>query len=666
MDDSITETDLQQALATVQQYLSDAIAPLMAAEAVSLLLEHPAQHIAVEINKWTSGQIGAAGASAGVSDYYFHALRKLDEMGRLKLVSEASLASKLKEVGRQLLSTCPAEEQEQFAASVGHLGQSDSALTPAVTMLHRPAGSRDPESERGEEGKRKTGGTGRASRRLSILWNRLEAGSAQPSPPLAETPRGELIAQVVTEAASNAKNGEELKSIQEDLSSLGIGTGTEQMFRTLGASLPGWAIPVRSDDKSEGAPPAKNATVEAMRRLIRLSENPWEADERFHNLVHAAIDQFNTGSLARAATMLDLAGSLAAELSLRSSAISGIRESADTLLDPNRLRSFSETREKHSLLRKVLCFFDKLQPVGLLDCLQWEPKRDRRRLILNLLEVHGDTARNLLLERLRNVSLSTVREDWYFQRNLIVLLGRIPRPVGASPDEEVESLIAYSDPKLPVPLVKEVITNLGQIKHARGEQHLIETSLKLEELVAVAQRAGDDASRLESLLDRSILVLARYGTPGTCRRVVDYALDPNADEGAMARISYLSSQDISIDKGSLHRILDVLRRKTPRKIFGALIQKDEPALLSLIRALTSTLKPEVRRMLQSIAERFPDEEFGKAAAKALEEQAASGESAGLHVQSAVGRRAADSPRRRPRRHRSGSSARAARRIARGT
>jgi hypothetical protein len=622
MDDSVAETDLQQALATVQQYLSDAIAPLMAVEAVSLLLEHPAQLIAVEINKWTSGQIGATEAGAGVSDYYFHALRKLHEMGRLKLIPEVSLAAQLKEVGNQLLSTCPAEDREQFAASMVHLAQSDSALTPAVTLLHRPAGSRGSESEPGEERNRKTGRTGGASRRLSILWDRLEAGSAQPSQPLAKTSRGELIAQVVTEAASCAQSGEELQSIQEDLSTLGIGTGTEQMFRTLGGSLPGWAIPVRSEDGTEAVPPAKNATVEAMRRLIRLAENPWEADQRFRNLVHAAIDQFNTGSLARASTMFDLAGSLAAELSLKSSAVIDIRETTDTLLDPNRLRSFSETREKHSLLRKVLSFFNKLQPVGLLDCLQWEPKRDRRRLILNLLEVHGDIARRLVLERLRNVSLSTVREDWYFQRNLIVLLGRIPRPAGTPPDEETELMIAYCDPRLPVPLVREAITNLGQIKHARGEQHLIESSLKLEGLVAAAQRAGDDASRLESLLDRSILVLARYGTPGTCRRVVDHALDPDADAGAMARISYLSGQDISIDNGSLHRMLDALRHKIPRKIFGALIQKDEPALLSLIRALTSTPKAEVRRMLQGIAERFPDEEFGRAAAKALEEQPA--------------------------------------------
>ena len=625
MDDITPETDLQQALTTVHQYLSDAIAPLLAAEAVALLLEQPAELVAVEINKWTSGQIGGSATKASVSDYFFHALRKLYEMGGLKLVSEGRLASLLKEAGSRLLSFCPAGERGQFATSLEHLGQSEGVLTPAVTMLHRPPASGAVEAERSPESPANLSRMGKGSRRLSILLDRLgvESGkSSEPSSPDSNTLQKELIAHVVTEAALNAKSGEELRGIQEDLSTLGIETGTEQMFRTLSASLPGWAVSIRPEDDAEAAPPTKNVTVEAMRRLIRLAENPWDADRRFQNLVHAAIEQFNTGSLARAATMFDLAGSLAAEPSLRSSAVAEIREKADASLDPKRLRSFSETREKHNLLRKVLAFFTKLQPDGLLDSLQWEPKRDRRRLLLNLIEVHGNAARGLVLERLVSVSISTVREDWYFQRNLIVLLGRIPGPAGVPVDTEVELMISFADPKLPAPLVREAILNLGQIKDARAERHLIDISIKLEELVATALKDEADAGRLVSLLDRTIVVLSRYGTPGTCRRVVDHALAPGEDETAMTRISYLSNQDISIDKESLQRVLAALRHKIPRKIFGALIQKDEPALLSLIRALVSTPRAEVKRLLQSITERFPDEVFGKAAAKALEELAA--------------------------------------------
>ncbi len=638
-EQTVPDIEVRHALSTVQQYLSDTIAPLLAAESVVLLLSGPPQLVAAEMIKWVSSQYQGNEESASYSEYLYHAVKKLYDMGGLKLVPVERLTQYLEELKQIVVDYCPEEEREVLADELSRLGQSDTALTPAVGFIHRPADVVEAATAFVARREGSAPDMSTIRRRLSILWKRLgegaresAAGSSRESAPgsggesgpgvrPAREKRERLVSQVVATAAKVAQNDQELRQFQEKLSSFGIESGTDQMFKVLSRSLPGWAVPITPGGGGGNAAGPGSAAIDAMRQIMMLAEDGFEGCKRFQEMVNAAIEQFNTGSLARAATMFDLAGGLASEAKLDKAAVAGARRTAHESLDVGRLRAYAKVPEKHNLLRKVLNFFDEFKVEGLLDNLQREPKRDRRRLLLSLLETHGRDARDAAYKRLRNLlGNAEVSRDWYFPRNLVCLLNGIPRPDEMLPGEEIEMMRSLMNPSLPAPLVREAIADVGQIRHPDAEMLLIETVGKLAHLLNEPRAGGFDRTQLVSLLDRAIFALSHFGTPGATRAVVEHGLKRDDELGdTMARLTYLSGQDLSGDEESCKLLLKALHRKMPRRVFGVTFQKNEQVLLPLIKALSSTTSPGVQQALENLASRFPDEDSGKAAARAIKE-----------------------------------------------
>src|SRR4030095_760582 len=144
---------------------------------------------------------------------------------------------------------------------------------------------------------------------------------------------------------------------------------------------------------------------------------------------------------------------------------------------------------------------------GLLEALfQGEPRRDRRKLLIALLEVHGPDARAAAREQLERV-VSGALEDprGFYIRNLIFLLRRIPRPAEESLDKELGLLIPLSRPGHPVLVAKEAIWTLGQMAHPRAEQALMR---RLEDYEDLLEKAGEgDTTSLMGVLDKTVSTL---------------------------------------------------------------------------------------------------------------------------------------------------------------
>src|SRR5205814_197758 len=138
--------------------------------------------------------------------------------------------------------------------------------------------------------------------------------------------------------------------------------------------------------------PSTEGPIEAMHRLITLPQDPEEGSKRFAEMVGAAIEQFNDGNLAPAVAMFDLADRILTEKKIPEGVAKSILHRSHEGLDTSRLGKLAERPEKHPMLRRVLSFFPALTPRGLLEDLTHEPKRDRRKLLLALLEVHGHAA----------------------------------------------------------------------------------------------------------------------------------------------------------------------------------------------------------------------------------------------------------------------------------
>ncbi len=606
MSIGIDETKIREALATVGQYLSDAIPPVQAADSVVRLLEQPVELMASEIIGWVPAQFQGSGSSILMADYLFHAVSKLHYLAQLQLISEQTLAPYLDSVKQLLLDYCPSEDRQMLELSFARLGKAETALATPISLIHRQIKNVESNLIPQEQPR---------NRRLSILQDRLRAEARTVAASVGNKSSEDLVPHLLATAAANIQSDGEFRNLQENLRSLGIESGTDKIFRKLSQSLPGWLIATTGSD----TPKSHNAAIEAMNQIIHLAEDRWEAGKRFQDMVQTAIEQFNAHSLARAATIFDLALGLCSDGKLDPASVAGVRATAHESLDMNRLRNLSKERDKHHLLRKVLNFFDAFTVKRLLEDLRKEEKRERRRLLLDLLEIHGDSARKMAFEWLGTLLAETnIAADWHFARNLICILARIPRTADASLKAEISLITPIFRLSLPAPLVKEAIKFAGQTKCADSEELLIATTDKLVRFAVESTGSDRDAIIRTSLLDRAIFALAHYGTPKAHARVVKHGTNPLEGLGdTAARLSYLSSQDLTSDNESVSILIQFLKSKLPRKLFGMTIQKNETPILHTIKALSSTPAPIVRQTFQEIAAQFPETQFGQAAGSAL-------------------------------------------------
>ncbi len=616
MSGGADESKVAEALSELQQYLSDAISPLVASESVGMLVALPAEVVADEIRSWMTSQHRRTGASVSVSDYLYHAARKLYMMGEFTLVSREAMNAYLEGLLPQLVALCPAGDRELLGENLAHLGDAHSDLTTPAATIHRLRGQEA--ASAGDDAESATKSAVAASRHFAQLVERLASIKVPTTPtePSAAA-REDVFSHLVSTAARRAETSEEFEHAKENLRSFGSDVPMENVIRALARRLPAWILELPPG--TEGPPPPVSSTARAMERIVTLESDPHKAASRFEELVKAAIEQVNEGSLARAATMLDLAGILLAEKKVDPAYVRGAREQGHEQLDPQRLRRFAEDPISQPLLRRVLGFFPALGPAGLLDSLRSEEKRDRRHLLLALLEVHGAAARAPAVERLEASMSAFGDREGHYQRNLLYVLRRLPRPEGWSLDTEVQAAIRLSAVGRPVMVLKEAVAYLGQIRDERAEHALIARVGEYEAAVLRAATAGGEPPELMAMLDRAVFALARVGTQAAWRAVVNHGLKRSPQLGDTAsRLAQLASVDLSGDPETVGRIVDAIDAELPHKIFGFLLKKDWSYLLRLIEAVSgSTRSPGVRNALADMVQRFPNEEFARVAARVL-------------------------------------------------
>ncbi len=615
MDGEAEDPKVGEALAELQLYLSDAIAPLVVTDSITILLAVGPSRVAQEILAWTTSQHRRLGGNVPVSDYLYHSIHKLYVMGELNLVPKQAMSAYLESLQAYMLEFCPEEDRDLLRENLAHLGDVRADFAAPVLGLHHSQGGGSASAMEDPSSAAKI--TVHAERQFAKLVERLSrmqipAGVG----PEQGGGRGDVLSQLVSVAARNSADSEEFQQYKESLRGAGMGSTMEDVFRSLGRRLPGWVLAAAPGVEGSGA--TATGTAQAMQRIVTLEQDPREAARRFQELVQAAIEQHNEGSLARAVTMLDLAGLLLAEKKVDPAYVQSFREQAHEKLDPQRLRELAEDPGSHSLLRRVLGFFPALEPDGLLRALQVEERRDHRRLLLALLEVHGAPARALAAERLATSITSFGDRDAHYQRNMLHILRRIPRPENVAIDLELQTAVRLSALGHPAILAKEAITYLGQAKDERAERALVARITEYEGALAKPGATGLEPAELVAVLDRAVFALARLGTPAAVRAVVNHGLKRLPQLGnATARLAALAGMDLSGDPEVVERLVEAIRGELPHRIFGFLLKKDDSLLMPLLEAVSSTSSPAVKSVLADIVQRFPGEAFSQAAAKAL-------------------------------------------------
>ena len=623
-----------EALDALHSYLSDSIPPLLFVEYVEDLFQVPVRGAAAEILGWVASQ-SHVGDVVTTSDYLFHAAKKLHLLAELELLPRERMRMYLEALQPMLLENCPQQEQAKLARDLANLrhirhddtgvvGRPDSGLAGMARPGAGPSGLGDRERTAAQQ-------SPPLDRRLGLLLSVLER-QAQLQGALGQQPEGSadgassarstgdsgraVIAGILSEAASEARDAAELERSVGQLASHGIPVLEEGIVRMLGRSLPDWAAP----PPSEGEQPAQRA-VRAMHRLVTLAGDRQEKYKRFTELVTTAVEEFNDGSLGRAVTLFDLAGRMIEEEQVEPTIINNVRAKAYGALDEAQLRRCADTQDLHYLFRRVMTFFPQLEPSELFIQLEDETSRDRRRLLLQLLSAQGLPARAAAVDALYAATQGERSFPWFLERNLVYLMRTIPRPDDASLDREMDVLVRASELANPLPLIREALATLGQLHHDRVVRTLMARVNDLEDALLSGREMSHTPEEVQSLLDTALTMLARTGTMEGRRCVVAHGLKRQPQLGnTLARLGKLAGADLSDDATAVQRLVGALREELPTKILGVSMgsRRKSEGVVHLVEALSGTDNPMVRKVLREVADKHPTQPFGEAAKRSLE------------------------------------------------
>ncbi|PWT93524.1 MAG: hypothetical protein C5B54_01695, partial [Acidobacteria bacterium] len=516
----------------------------------------------------------------------------------------------------------PVEERDALQQNLQLIGITPVAsMSSSVGVVIRPtrmtaSSTSVPQDEQSQKEAKRFGFLlTRLGKRLAGVTANLQSVPAT-SGVAASAKTQDVITETLADAARNVKEAAELKRVLEHFKLLGVSAGSDDLFRALGRSLPGWSIPVTA-----GVQFPENSNLQAMHRIISKTPDHAEAANHFRHLVKSAVERFNEGALPQSASMFDLATKIIAVKEVDEKAIELVLTKGHENLDEEKLRKAADSPDQHHLLRKVLNFFPALEVPGLMDALYDCPKRERRKLLLLLLESHGDPTRAKCLEILKrplNRDASEL-EVWY-RRNSIHLLRRIPMPPNEPLEPSVDALLPYIDLNLLPVIIKETLAYLPQLRHEKVEQAMKRMLPRLETMLLQPQTAPYEAKEIQSIADRVVSSLCRLGTVSAREAVLDHAIRKKVDNEALVRLGEFASSDLSDDPESLRRLLDALQQTMPLKRLGIVQRQKDFVAKWIAIALSGTLHPEAQTALRDLAQRYPECESGKAVSEALLKQ----------------------------------------------
>ncbi len=611
---------LREALDELRDYLSDQTAPLLVADSMELLARAPPEYLAAELRSWAASQHQLMHGRFPLGDLLFHAVKKIHLFEELRIFPPERFGPYVDKLAEWVVSILPPGERERLASQFAGLRDLESVRTALLEQIHRPAsfdagggsGRPAPEGVRlsGALTAEEVGGL----KRFALLLARVAPAGGAAGRGVGDEVLRELIVTATEEAGSAGELRERLDSLREVG---GAQAGDAEVMRSLSNTIPDWVV-----HQGDAVTAFPGASFEAMHRIVALEEDRGKAADRWRAMLSSAADQFNEGALARAVTLLELADRLVAEREVDEESANLVRGSAHEWFSEERLRALLPDLARRPLLRRVLAFFPAFAANELIEQLASETDRQRRRLLIGLLEVEGPAARPVLLRRLEATVLESAgRPDtWYLQRNLLVLLNRLTRPAEADPAAELQLASVLSATHFPPPLVREAIVFAGSIALPEAGALLVERLGQVERMLLATAEPPVPVAELWRMLNGLAQALARHGTSSARLALIEHALQRQPRLGdSRARLGELAGVDLSSQPEVVARLLAALRELAPKRVFGLAVGGDEEAMLAVVRALAATASalPEAREALRETATRCASREVGEAAAAAI-------------------------------------------------
>jgi hypothetical protein len=586
---------VESALAEFQRYLANEIPPTAIADSLALLMAKPPDVLMQRVATWAAEEHRKTGSV--VRDLLLYAMTKIYVTGELQLLDREAIANYLDRVTGVCLRICPEAERDQLRADITEMRRSGNkeAVRSTTTVAPIPVVQPTVSAEEAQ-----------AAKRFSLIFDRLSkeaSGGGQADP--------QEIAQLLTMAAIRSQTNQQLNGYLEQLKPLAGKEGN--VFVILGGAMPSWDV-MGAGPGAGGKPPAQ---VNAIEKIIDLAETPQATEQRFRELVTAAVEKFNQGALAAALWMFSVAEDTITEKKMDLKVVDQIRAHAVEAIDAVQLRKYAENKGKHGAVKFALEFFPMLQIPDLFRQLRGERAAEKRRRLLGFIEAYGALGREASLEELEK-ELARTDIDTYYLRNLIYLLHRIARESNDSADREFAAIAAASAPGQNIYVIKEAATALGQFKNDAAVKILTTRLAEFEVTLLRNDTSQYPVGEMQKLLDRLIGGLCRIGTSAALLTVARHGMKANPALGdTRARLTSLAQHDLSFDEATVEVLIKAIREEIPGTLLGRFMPKNQDSTVKLIEALSCTVHDDVDDLFRDIVSRFPDQLIGKAAAQIL-------------------------------------------------
>jgi hypothetical protein len=623
---------------------------MLVADAADELFDAPPTVVAGEIKSWVANQFRGSNPLP-VADYLFHAAKKLYVLEELDLVESERMRSFLNKLAPLLIHACPESDRQMLAENLRNIKDGASATTSVVDRIHKPAGSVHASSYggggvHGESG----GGGGGAHRpqpqgpsrpaaaplippqlaaaalelgidetsaaaptgdvsagieRLNLLLDRLaQFADATDSIDTRVSRQPALLAEILDEVAADSRDSGEFENRLSLMEGMGLPALSPGLVRSLGQSLPDWA-PIALPEG--GLQESRNPSARAMRQVIRLARNDEQASARFEEMVKLAVEEFNNGSIGRSVSLLDVAQRMIDAKEIDTLPAQNAVERASVNVDESQILDYASDPTRIAVLSRFMDFFPALQVDALFLELEHEERRDRRRNLIRLLEVHGLKARQRALEILNEQVRGGPRLAWFVIRNLIHVVRSIPRDAEDSLDAEIDAILPASSVTEPIPLVREALGALAGIPSSRAENALITRVTEIEDVLQGRGTQEHDREDLLSLLDTTVRLVGKISSSQAVECVVNHGLNPSSALGSpVQRLAGLAARDLTAHPAALRRLVEEISAEAPTKLFGINVRRTRKSerLKYLMEAVSGTDAPSVRQALASVIERF--------------------------------------------------------------
>jgi hypothetical protein len=337
-------------------------------------------------------------------------------------------------------------------------------------------------------------------------------------------------------------------------------------------------------------------------------------------MLQTAVEQFNQGAAGRAVSILESARQLVVQERISSTQANPLWDKAAEKIQWHRFEVSLPDPVQHQLLRQFLSFFSVLSPANLLSDLRRKEEKASQRLLISLLQVHGDLARPDIRKRLEFLQEEKTEPDWDFMKDLVGVLASISPQDRAVPAEEVMLLTRLAALPVPLPVFRELVryATLIDINQSAG---LLTTLLEPPPAVQAARRAelaSEQAPHWTLSFEQILTRLAGSDDSSLRRLVLKYCLDGELPTRiSTAPLAPLGSRDLVTEADTQARLLTLLKRNLPSRLTSWIRKPKDYPLLDLVHALSGTSSRQVRSILAQLARRFPDRSFGVAAITAL-------------------------------------------------